>query len=366
MRKTLFLTATIIVFIAANFVTADTREVDPATPLDTYISFGEFETPGDLDGFTQQGGIGTLTVAGGTLSGTITGADPWIRKDYGVNAGRFNLPAGSVLEIRIKFDANEALTNQAGYYYLHDGAWHPVAFAASSQIQTNGEFHVYRITTSANNNFSWIMRVDMLAGADMVGQNFEIDYIRASLPVSIDPVNPAGKYFASTASLADWNTPGDLENWSLNGLDGEAAGGYLVVTNMVGDCNVTKNNAAGLPQVDLDAASGKIVQVRMRNAGTDAGKQFYYGTSVTQGISGARVLQFLGGTLNTDGDFHIYQFDMRNQSAWTGTLETLRLDPSSTAGLILDIDYIRVGKVIPEPATLGLLCLLGLAFLRRK
>ncbi len=368
MRKPLFLITTIIVFIAANFVTADVLEVDPATPLYSYMSLGEWETPGDLEGYTQKGTIGTLTVANGTISGTVNGDDPWIRKDYGVDAGRFNLPVGSVIDIRIKYDADASLTNDPGnfgYYYFNDGTWHAIPFITGAQIQIDGQFHIYRLTTSIDNNFTWIVRVDMFS-AGMSGQSFEIDYIRASLPAMIDPIIPIGKTFASKNSLADWNTPGDIENWSLSGIDlDEVVGGYLTATNH-GDGNITKNNAAGLPAIDLDSSDNKIMQIRMRNTGTDSGKQMYYGTSVTPGISGARSLQFKSGTLNPDGNFHVYQFDMKNQSAWAGTLETLRFDPASIDPSYIEIDYIHVGTIIPEPATLGLLSLLGLAFLRRK
>ena len=365
MRKTFYLTATIITFIAANFVTADTIEVDPTTSLDHYISIGEWETPGDFDGFTQSADISGLTVAGGVISGTVSGNDPWIRRDSPTGVNRYNLPVGSVMEIRIKYDADATLTNNPGnfgYYYFNDGAWHAVAFVTGAQIQIDGQFHVYRLTTSTANSFTWITRVDMFP-AGMSGQSFEIDYIRAKLPVMADPVYEVGKTLGFI-SLAEWNTPDDFESWSVANMDAFVAAGYLTATNN-GDGQVYKDNTAGLPMADLDV--NKIIEIRLRRETTDDGNlQLFYGTTNTPGASGARMLNFSAQTVARDGNFHIYQFDFAAQSAWMGALQLVRLDPTVHVGKVLDVDYIRVGQIIPEPATLGLLCLLGLAFLRRK
>jgi len=365
MRKTIFSLATIIVFIAANFIAADTIEVDPATPLDHYLSLGEWNTPGDVDGFTQSTDISGLTVAGGVISGTVSGNDPWIRKDEPTGINRYNLSPGSIMEIRIKYDADSSLTNDPGnfgYYYFNDGTWHAVAFLTGAQIQIDGQFHVYRLTISADNSFTWITRVDMFP-AGMIGQSFEIDYIRAKLPMMVDPVYDAGGTLAYT-SAAEWNTPDDFESWSVANMDAFVAAGYLTATNN-GDGQIYKDNAAGLPMIDLD--NNNIVEIRLRRETTDAGTvQLFYGTTNTPGASGARTLSFIGQTVARDGDFHNYQFDFDTQSAWMGALQLLRFDPTAQGGVVLDVDYIRVGKVIPEPATLGLLCLLGLAFLRKK
>ena len=365
MKKTIFLIAAIIVFIVANFGIADTIEVDPATPLDHYISLGEWNTPGDVDGFTQSSDITGLTVAGGTISGTVSGNDPWIRKDSPTGVNRYNLSPGSIIEIRIKYDADASLTNNPGnfgFYYFNDGNWHAIAFLTGAKVQIDGQFHVYRLTISADNSFTWITRVDMFPSG-FAGQSFEIDYIRAKLPLMADPVYEGGKALAYT-SLAEWNTADDFENWSVANMDAFVAAGYLTATNN-GDGQIYKDNTAGLPMIGLD--SDKIVEIRLRRETTDAGTvQIFYGTTNTPGASGARTLSFIGQTVARDGDFHIYQFDFETQSAWMGALQLLRFDPTAQNGVVLDVDYIRIGKVIPEPTSIILLALLGLAFIRRK
>jgi len=122
-----------------------------------------------------------------------------------------------------------------------------------------------------------------------------------------------------------------------------------------------------LQKIDLDSANNKIVEVRIRRETTDTTDfQVFYGTSVTPGVSAARRIVFGNSTVPTDGDFHLCYFDMGTEPAWTGTLQTIRTDPSSAAASKIDVDYIHVGNLIPEPATLGLLSLLGLAFFRKK
>lgn len=374
MRKTILSLAVMIIFIAANFVTADTRELDPAVPLDNYISVGEWNTPGDRDGWDTDNQLDGLAVVGGSITGTISGAgnDPWIEKELSVAAGAYiNIPAGTIFEIRIKYGVDANLSTASAYAYFLDSAvaWNPIPYATVGEIQTDGQFHVYRLTVSSaiGNGIMRRSRIDMTQGVSFPGLGIEIDYIRIKTPAMVDPTYRAGQSFASANSLAEWNTPGDFENWTLvNILDGEVAGGYLTATNN-GDGQITKDNAAGLPQIDLDSADNKIVEVRLRRETSDTTDlQVFYGTSVTPGVSAARRIVFGNATVPTDGNFHLYYFDMGTESAWTGTLQTIRTDPSSAVSSQIDVDYIRVGQIIPEPATLGLLVILGLAFLRKK
>ena len=369
MKQNIFLSIAIIIFIAANFVTADTREVDPLTPLDQYISVGEWNTPGDVEGWTADNQITNLTVAGGYLTGTINGIgnDPWIHK--ALAAGSFiNVKAGSIFEIRIKYSPDANLTNAGAYFYLNAGGWNPKPYALYEEMQIDGQFHVYRLTVSANVGDTMLgnCRLDITQGASFPGVDFEIDYVRIKTPQMVDPSYRAGLSFANMNSLADWNSSSDT-NWALANIDGEEiAGGYLTATNH-GDGMIYKYvNAGGLPAIDLDSADNKIIQVRMRNTGADSGKQLYFGTSATPGISGARSGTFSANTIPVDGNFHIYQFDMTDHAEWASTLRDIRFDPASLDPAYIEVDYIHVGKIIPEPATFGFLALLGLAFLRRK
>ena len=45
-------------------------------------------------------------------------------------------------------------------------------------------------------------------------------------------------------------------------------------------------------------------------------------------------------------EFYTYRLDMSKYKQWKSKLKTLRFDPVTTAGITIDIDYIRIGQII--------------------
>ena len=367
MRKTIFLIITMLAFVSANYAVAmtGTSEVDPASSLGYYTSFGEWNTDGDFEGWDGQWSMVQITnqaVYGGNITGTVTGVDMSIRKDFAYGS-RPNLFNGDIVEIRCKYDENTKTTG--GNYYFHTGAWNPLNFLTGS-VHTDGQFHVYRTTITEDAGLTILCRVDMINGAsDVIGETFKIDYIRYKSKVTIDPVDAAGKSLAYT-SLAEWNTDNDFEGWTAkDSSNTTVSAGYLSGITTSGDPWITKNNTAGLPQIDLD--ENKILEIKMKREASDNGIfDVFYGTVAHPGASGTRRVELTGSSMPADGAFHVYRIDMSTEADWTGNLESLRIDTTQLSGRNYSYDYVRIGKIVPEPASLSLLILVGLAFLRKK
>ncbi len=356
-----------ILCITTNFSMAHTIEVDPATHLDNYVTFGEWNTDGDLEGWTSHNLV-NVDAYDGSITGTVSGADPQIQLNLAVG-NRVKLDAGSIIELRIKYDADASITNTTGQLFFYDynaGTFYNVHYADYTDYQIDGNYHVYRVTLSSNIPATDRIRIDPL-GSGYDGQTISIDYVRMKLPQMIDPIDATGEYFSYSVegSLAEWNTDGDYENWSVVNMSPNSVfGGYLTATNN-NDGQIYKQAVNGLPAIDLD--DNNIVQVRMkRETNYVSDVDVFFGTANNPGVSGARQSRLWRDAIPRDNDFHIYRYDLSVFSTWEGTLETLRFDPSWAANQEVVVDYIRIGKIIPEPATLGLLSLLGLAFLRKK
>ena len=370
MKKTILLLTAIFISIACYNSIADTYEVDP-TPLDNYMSLGEWNTDGDFDGWTQSSDVEALAVVGGCITGTVgetvgaTNYDNWIRKDFSIG-DYIDVPSGVVFDVRMRYNT----VPPAGYYYMNDsyngGGWHPLISAPGGNVLVDGNFHVYRLTTAAALAPSQLIRMDPYQNADASYTNstFEIDWVHTKSYKMVDPIYEATKNFGYV-SLAEWNTPGDFESWSTaNMLDPQVAGGYLTATNN-GDGQIYKSNANGLPQTDLGA--NKILQIRLKRATDDNSTlNLFYGTSLTPGFAGGRQVIYITRCVPKDGEFHVYQFDMSTESAWDGTLQSIRLDASAEVGKFIEVDYIRIGSIVPEPAMFLTIAFGGILMLLKR
>jgi hypothetical protein len=46
--------------------------------------------------------------------------------------------------------------------------------------------------------------------------------------------------------------------------------------------------------------------------------------------------------LPTDGQWHELRIDLTQSPEWKGTITQLRLDPGSGAGIVVELDYVRL------------------------
>ncbi len=361
-----FSSAPMMIFAADNYA-ADIpaiREIDPATPLDNYVSIGEWNTNGDFESWTCNTDISNCAVYDGNITGTVIGTDEHIDLTLATAGKYVNFASGSVVEVRCRYEAGTS--NTMGQWYLNDEAWRLAFIQNAGEQPTDGAFHVYRATIIADFGEITSFRLNQY-DQNSTGETFEVDYIRIKSPKMIDPTVAAGYQFYNI-NLAEWDTDDDFENWSLQNVNNATvSAGVLSGIDSTSDSQVYKSNSAGLPTADLSV--NNIIQIRMkRGISTSSDIQVFYGTATNPGYDAARRAIFSGSENPQDGNFHVYQYNMSSFSAWESTLHDLRLDPTATSGNDFEIDYIRIGKisVIPEPATLGLLSLLNLMLLCRR
>lgn len=91
------------------------------------------------------------------------------------------------------------------------------------------------------------------------------------------------------------------------------------------------------PQVKLDAASFKTIEIKMR---MDKGEEAQVFFSRPRGeMTEERSIRF---PVKGDGQFHVYEIDMATNPHWRGTIGQLRLDPNSAEGSKVDIEYMKL------------------------
>jgi len=135
----------------------------------------------------------------------------------------------------------------------------------------------------------------------------------------------------------DWefNTDGDSEGWApMMGLgDFKVAAGAMHAT-------ATSHDPAFTCGVRVRARQFKTVEIRMAVAGAKDGDgcQLFWATSLSATSEPASVK----AKLITDGKMHTYRLDVGANRLWRGIITKLRLDPCSTQGAKISVDYVHL------------------------
>lgn len=202
----------------------------------------------------------------------------------------------------------------------------------------------------------------LLASSCVVAAGFSAN----AATVTIDPVNLVTNYI----SLGEWNTNGDFDGFgTVQVVNPAVTGGSLTgdVDDGSSDPKLPRNNFSNLG-IDLDSGNYNVIEVRVKRTGTAGRFDIFWGTTSANGIAGTRRVDDQG-QLPSDGTFHVIQFDMTGEAAWTSTWDDIRIDPFrglATGGRSFEIDYVRVGTPVPEPGSFALIGLGGLCLLRRR
>lgn len=130
-------------------------------------------------------------------------------------------------------------------------------------------------------------------------------------------------------------TSGDTEGWwAAHAVSG------LSVSNgcLVGDITGSDPYIVGPRYPDIDADANHYVLLRMKiNSGDTA--EFFWGTAAQPWHVAGREVAF---PIVADNEFHEYVVDLSVNSLWSGSVNTLRLDPGNGPSGRFEVDYIRV------------------------
>ncbi len=149
-------------------------ETDPTIPLNDYVSLGEFETPGALDGWNSAGGGANprLLVANGALKITTTAGDPWFFR-----AGLQGIaPEFTIAEVRLK-KVSGSSSNWELFYGLTGAGGFSGARRLGYALPDDNEYHIlhFNMTEALGGGSLTDFRIDAGDGAGNVA---EIDYVR--------------------------------------------------------------------------------------------------------------------------------------------------------------------------------------------
>ncbi len=189
-------TAILSLLLSINSM-ANTVQLDPVDPLKNYISIGEFNTDGNFDhwDFAE---FDDRNVSGGCLNGHNDTGNPHMAR---MTNQDIVFEIGTIIETRMRFDAGtgngkiEILPRIDGSGSLIPG----LRLAGGSvPTQTDGNFHVYRMTLDANDDTKYFgqltsTRFDPADGGS-IGDDFCIDYIRIVNVIATNPPYPYPPY----------------------------------------------------------------------------------------------------------------------------------------------------------------------------
>lgn len=134
----------------------------------------------------------------------------------------------------------------------------------------------------------------------------------------------------------EFNTDGDVEGWTLLGLDQvQVKDGYLSVRSV--------HNDPQLYILDVDIPPQKYSKVVIRMAvDKDSDGQLFWRTNVAESFNQPMSIRF---KVIGDGKFHEYEIEVGKHRLWYGRVVDLRFDPVCVPDARIQIDYIRlIGK----------------------
>ncbi len=155
----------------------------------------------------------------------------------------------------------------------------------------------------------------------------------------------------------------------MSGITNEnVSGGIFSGEPNSGDPWFYKNNAAGMPQVNLALAPYAEFRLKQSASIVNSEIEIFFGTTNNPGLAGGRRVAIPASKIPHDGAFHIYRYKMSQHPDWNGVLEGFRIDPYTViTSERFEVDYVRVGDtVIPEPALLLSIALAGIAIFRKR
>lgn len=284
-------------------------------PLYEINPIWDFETDGDAEGWRAAYHLTQPVVASGVLSVTSTGIDPRLISPY--------TPMDSRL-CRILIAAMDiSKGNFFDVFFSHMGV---PGFAGRKRvgIPSNDGRIVYAVDLGTCPNYSDydvnLLRIDPTnqSGAD----------------VQVDSFGMLNSVRVATTSF-EFNNNGDLEGWRANDQISPP-----VVLN--GSLRAVSRNVDPIlisPQgLSINGDLEDKIVLRMKSSVGNMAYLFYR-RSTDPGFASSRRIAF---KVYNHSEPVTYCLDMSRTPEWTGIISGLRLDPTSTSGSDIELDYLRV------------------------
>ena len=146
-------------------------------------------------------------------------------------------------------------------------------------------------------------------------------------------------------SLGEFNEAGNTEGWGQNSINLSVENGVLKVATIGGDPHFFVRGIQDAP-VDFH-----LVEMRFRVLERVEGRtDLFWGDETAPGFAGAR--RYGHYPWPEDEEFTIVQYDL--DGILNGALIHLRLDPTGVAGTVLEVDYVRFGRISDDSDEDGL------------
>jgi len=181
---------------------------------------------------------------------------------------------------------------------------------------------------------------------DMAGFKYTVDK-NGDFTVFVRPEEVVNAATQRVLNEYEFNVAGDTESWAVKCGTGNVANGVFGFTSTP----VTSTNTGFDPQIQLEGARVdtkyyKNIEIRFKATLANEGEvidfsKVYFATDMNPGLAEAKSVAFDPKKLETDGQgFYVINIDMSANEFWTGTVNTVRFDPSNMNGYY-EVDYIR-------------------------
>lgn len=163
------------------------------------------------------------------------------------------------------------------------------------------------------------------------------EVVLSVLATPVFALDPEAKVL-SYASLGEFTEPAEIDGWYQNGMQTPFTieDGALMLTSTGGDPYLGKGLA--LPH------DYRIVELRCKVIERTSSNLRYYWSenAVGRGMSEATSVLFAAAG---DAEYHVYQLDFTQ--AMEGSFNNIRFDPGEGPGMVLAVDYWRIGTFQP-------------------
>jgi hypothetical protein len=274
-----------------------------------------YEFNGTDDGWSAGGGLTPLVPGEGSVSATVTGADPYL---VSPGIGRIAEDLGE-MKLRMRSSAGMRLDL---YFTTGDSAEFSEDRKLSVPITSDGQFHEY--TIEAWQHPYWegsIGRIRLdLEGAE-AGAEWELDYLR---------------FFSSKPLSFEWDEDGNTLGWlPAHSLSPFVVEDGVIRTTVTGEDPYMINNAI----TGLIGERDQTMQIRL-SATAGSGVTVFFGTQTNPGFSEERKVQF---PIEGDGQMREYTVSLGEHPGWRGRIINLRfdLDGADSSNAVFSIDSVR-------------------------